>query len=74
MVAFICNISGYQFNELLYDGSRTLVYRGVRESDQKPVIIKLLKNPYPNFNELVNFRNQYTIAKKLRNIRNRSSL
>ena len=28
-------------------------------------MIKLLKNPYPSFNELVQFRNQYTIAKNL---------
>jgi len=28
-------------------------------------VIKLLKNPYPSFSELVKFRNQYTIAKNL---------
>ncbi|WP_414625308.1 serine/threonine protein kinase, partial [Calothrix sp. CCY 0018] len=59
------SIPGYQVSEKLYDGSRTLVYRALRESDQKPVVIKLLKNPYPSFNELVQFRNQYTIAKNL---------
>ncbi|WP_235526640.1 ATP-binding protein [Nostoc piscinale] len=58
-------VSGYQFSEVLYDGLRTLVYRGYREIDHKPVVIKLLKNPYPSFNELVQFRNQYTIAKNL---------
>ncbi|MDZ8104059.1 MAG: ATP-binding sensor histidine kinase, partial [Nostoc sp. DedQUE12a] len=30
-----------------------------------PVVIKLLKNPYPTFNELLSFRNQYTITKNL---------
>ncbi|MBF2067669.1 MAG: AAA family ATPase [Calothrix sp. C42_A2020_038] len=59
------NILGYHLCELLYDGSRILVYRGMRCSDQQPVVIKLLKNPYPNFTELVQFRNQYTIAKNL---------
>ncbi len=58
-------IPGYQFSEELYNGSRTVVYRGYREIDQKPVVIKLLKNPYPSFSELVQFRNQYTIAKNL---------
>ncbi|MBD2299609.1 AAA family ATPase [Nostoc sp. FACHB-190] len=58
-------VSGYQFSEILYDGLRTLVYRGYREIDNKPVVVKLLKNPYPSFNELVQFRNQYTIAKNL---------
>ncbi|MDZ7949885.1 AAA family ATPase [Nostoc sp. DedQUE09] len=59
------NISGYQIVEEIYNGSRTIVYRGCRESDSLPVAIKLLKNPYPSFNELVQFRNQYTIAKNL---------
>ncbi|MGB3638249.1 MAG: AAA family ATPase [Rivularia sp. (in: cyanobacteria)] len=58
-------IKGYHLNEQLYNGSRTLVYRAIRDSDQKPVVIKLLKNTYPNFNELLQFRNQYTISKNL---------
>ncbi len=59
------SIPGYRLSKKLYDGSRTLVYRGVREIDSLPVVIKLLKNPYPSFSELVQFRNQYTIAKNL---------
>lgn len=59
------SIWGYHLKEEIYNGSRTLVYRAIREADGKPVVIKLLKNPYPNFNELVEFRNQYTIVKNL---------
>jgi predicted ATPase/signal transduction histidine kinase len=59
------NIAGYDICEEIYNSSRTLVYRGYRQIDQQPVIIKLLKNPYPNFREVVQFRNQYTIAKNL---------
>ena len=58
-------IIDYQIIERVYSGSRTLVYRAVRTSDQSPVVIKLLKNDYPTFSELVQFRNQYTIAKNL---------
>ncbi|WP_413199658.1 serine/threonine protein kinase, partial [Nostoc piscinale] len=61
----IVNIPGYKLTEELYNGSRTLVYRGYRENDALKVVIKLLKNPYPSFRELVLFRNQYTIAKSL---------
>ncbi|BDA70083.1 Serine/Threonine protein kinase and Signal Transduction Histidine Kinase (STHK) with GAF sensor [Calothrix sp. PCC 7716] len=60
------SIPGYQVSKEIYNGSRTVVYQGYRESDQKPVAIKVLKNPYPNFNELLQFRNQYTIAKNLK--------
>ncbi|BAY11776.1 ATP-binding sensor histidine kinase [Calothrix sp. NIES-2098] len=65
MVSTQVSISGYQVMELIYDGSKTLVYRAIREQDSLRVIIKLLKNPYPSFSELVQFRNQYTIAKNL---------
>ncbi|MDB9512030.1 AAA family ATPase [Kamptonema animale CS-326] len=58
-------VPNYQIIETVYAGSRTLVYRAVRTSDRLPVIIKLLKNSYPSFSELVQFRNQYTIVKNL---------
>ncbi|MEG4120998.1 serine/threonine-protein kinase, partial [Microcoleus sp. N9_B4] len=58
-------ILNYQIISTVYSGSRTLVYRAIRTSDQLPVVIKLLKNDYPTFSELVQFRNQYTIAKNL---------
>ncbi len=65
MVSTLVTIPGYKVNEQLYNGSRTLVYRGYRETDSLPIVIKLLKNAYPNFSELVQFRNQYTIARNL---------
>ena len=65
MVSTQISIPGYQISEELYNGSRTLVYRGDRETDSLPVVMKLLKNPYPSFSELLSFRNQYTIAKNL---------
>jgi predicted ATPase/signal transduction histidine kinase len=65
MLTTFANIPGYHITEELYNGSRTLVYRGYRETDSLPVVIKLLKNPYPSFHELLSFRNQYTVAKNL---------
>src|SRR4028118_1639814 len=58
-------ITNYQIIETVYSGSRTLVSRSIRTNDQLPVVIKLLKSDYPSFSELVQFRNQYTIAKNL---------
>jgi PAS domain S-box-containing protein len=55
----------YRISEQLYAGSRTLVYRAIREADLIPVVIKLLQQEYPTFNELLLFRNQYTIAKNI---------
>ncbi|AOW99552.1 hypothetical protein BJP34_08890 [Moorena producens PAL-8-15-08-1] len=59
------NIKGYSITDLVYHGSRTVVYRGTRNNDHTPVVLKFLNNSYPSFQELVQFRNQYTIAKNL---------
>ncbi|AUT01592.1 serine/threonine protein kinase [Nostoc sp. CENA543] len=58
-------ISGYTITEQIYRGSRTAVYRAIRESQKLPVVIKVLQQEYPTFGELVQFRNQYAIAKNL---------
>ncbi len=58
-------LNGYEIIERIYSGTRTLVDRGIRLCDQKPVAIKVLRNEYPSFSELVQFRNQYTIVKNL---------
>ncbi|NER51065.1 MAG: serine/threonine-protein kinase PknK, partial [Symploca sp. SIO1A3] len=65
MNSTIAELPGYCFIEPIYQCSRTLVYRGERSDDHKRVILKLLKSEYPSFQELVQFRHQYTIAKHL---------
>ncbi|NEO87290.1 MAG: AAA family ATPase [Spirulina sp. SIO3F2] len=59
------SLTGYQETDTIYSGTRTVVYRAVRLGDQQPVIIKVLRNPTPHFNELVQFRNQYVITRNL---------
>jgi PAS domain S-box-containing protein len=58
-------LSGYEIVEQLYVGSRTRVYRALEEASQRPVILKYLQQEYPTFDDLLHFRNQYTIAKAL---------
>ncbi|MCC3407504.1 MAG: AAA family ATPase [Microcoleus sp. PH2017_10_PVI_O_A] len=58
-------LTGYQTLDRIYLGTRTLVYRARSLSDKQPVAIKVLRSEYPSFTELVQFRNQYTIAKNL---------
>jgi predicted ATPase/signal transduction histidine kinase len=59
------DLAGYEIAEQIYAGSRTAVYRALRQSDRQRVVIKQLYNSYPTFSELLQFRNQYTIAKNL---------
>jgi predicted ATPase/signal transduction histidine kinase len=58
-------LPGYRLVELLYCGSRTVVYRGIRLVDDQRVAIKLLQQEYPNFHDLLQFRNQYAIMLRI---------
>jgi predicted ATPase/signal transduction histidine kinase len=58
-------LPGFCITKQIYTGFRTLTYRGLRKSDGQPVAIKVLRNEYPSFNELAQFRNEYAIGKKL---------
>lgn len=65
MSSTFVTLPGYHILDKIYSSARTQVYRGVRSHDRKPVVLKLLLSEYPTFKELVQFRNQYTIAKNL---------
>ncbi|NJN73729.1 MAG: serine/threonine-protein kinase PknK, partial [Limnothrix sp. RL_2_0] len=58
-------ISGYTVTKELYFGSRTAVYQAIQTDTNCSVIVKVLQTEHPSFRELVQFRNQYTIAKNL---------
>src|SRR6478672_3115773 len=58
-------IPGYQLSQQIYGSSKIMVYRAVRQIDQHPVVIKLLSQEYATFTDLLQFRNQYTIAKMI---------
>lgn len=58
------HISGYTLTEEIYEGSRTVVYRAVSATHQ-PVVIKVMGQSHPSFEELVHFRNQYAITTNL---------
>ncbi|MGD1805533.1 trifunctional serine/threonine-protein kinase/ATP-binding protein/sensor histidine kinase [Dapis sp. BLCC M126] len=59
------NLPGYQQTNQIYAGKRTLVYRATQESDRRRVVVKVLRNPFPHFNDLLYFRNQYLITRHL---------
>lgn len=62
----ICpSIPGYTILEPLYTSSRTLVYRALQDLEQRPVVIKVMRQVYPSFSELVQFRHQYAITKTI---------
>ena len=58
-------IPGYDIVEQLYLGARTAVYRAVQQQKQRSVVIKVSRQEYPSFEDLVQFRNQYIVIKDL---------
>lgn len=61
-------IAEYFLLEKIYENTRTLVYRAVAEGKDKnsnTVIIKIMRQEYPTFHELMQFRHQYNITKNL---------
>jgi predicted ATPase/signal transduction histidine kinase/GAF domain-containing protein len=58
-------INGYQLNQQIHAGNRTVVYRGIRLVDGLPVVLKTLRSDRPTPQDLLRLRNHYAIAKKL---------
>jgi len=58
-------IIGYQIVSEIYESSNSLVFRGYRESDNQPVILKILKEDYPTPAELTRYKQEYEITRSL---------
>ena len=58
-------LTGYQITSQIYAGNRTLVYRGIKEQDGCPVIIKVLQTRFPRSKEIFQLRNHYNITRNL---------
>ena len=64
-VTAISPILDYTPREMLYSSGKTEVYRAIQEKSQQAVVIKVLASEYPSVGDLVQFRNQYAIARHL---------
>ncbi len=56
---------GYQITEEIQSGVHTVVYRGYRETERKPVILKILKSQFPTLEEIARLRQEYEIPKDI---------
>ncbi|MGD2183920.1 trifunctional serine/threonine-protein kinase/ATP-binding protein/sensor histidine kinase [Lusitaniella coriacea] len=65
MTSTLVTLPNYQLTEQIYEGTRTVVYRGQEVENETPIVIKLMRSEYPSFRELMQFRNQYAITKNL---------
>ena len=60
------SIPGVAVVTVLYESVNSLVYRAIREADNQPIILKLLKESYPKPQELVRYRTEYRITQELK--------
>ena len=59
-------IEGFQTIEKIFDGYNSLIYRGRRNQDNTPVILKLLNKQYPEPGELGRFRREFDIIHRIK--------
>ncbi|HEY9651045.1 MAG TPA: AAA family ATPase, partial [Coleofasciculaceae cyanobacterium] len=58
-------ITGYRILNQIYESANSLVYRGRRQRDNQPVILKVLKQDYPTPAELTRYKQEYEITRSL---------
>ncbi len=58
-------LESYQILAQIYESSNSIVYRGNREQDSLPVILKVLKEDYPTHSELTRYKQEYEITRTL---------
>lgn len=56
----------YNITEKLHEGSETIVYRGVRNIDNLPVVVKAPKNNVPHPREIAKLTHQFEIIKDIK--------
>jgi predicted ATPase/signal transduction histidine kinase len=56
------NIKGYLLIAQLEENKNSVVYRASRETDQTPVVIKILKKEFPSQKEIYRYKQEYEIT------------
>ena len=55
-------IQRFELKERLYESKSSLVLRAIRERDNLPVVLKILKNDSPSMAELARYRREFEIT------------
>ena len=55
----------YILQEKIHETRSSIIYRGHKENESQPFIIKLLKTKYPTPSEIARFKQEYNLVKKL---------
>lgn len=58
-------LAGYTLQQVVYEGDYTRVYSGVKQPEQQPVIVKVLKAEYPSLEEITRLRQEFKLLESL---------
>jgi predicted ATPase/signal transduction histidine kinase/DNA-binding response OmpR family regulator/tRNA A-37 threonylcarbamoyl transferase component Bud32 len=56
-------LNGYQITEKVYSGANTVIYRGIWQKHNVPVIVKTLKSEYPTLEQITRLRHESKIRR-----------
>ncbi|MBW4678674.1 MAG: AAA family ATPase [Microcoleus vaginatus WJT46-NPBG5] len=59
------NLAGYSLTEKIYQGQKTVIYRGYKHPERQPVIVKSLAAELPHPLDIASFKHQYEILNNL---------
>lgn len=59
------HIAGYNIEKQVYEGKKSILYRGSKISDGTPVLFKLLYDPYPTPSDIARLKHEYEINQKI---------
>lgn len=58
-------IPGYRLTEVIHEGIKTIIYRGIFLANKEPVILKVLKEEYPSLDAIARLKHEYHIMQNL---------
>ncbi|MEH2031718.1 MAG: EAL domain-containing protein [Nostoc sp.] len=59
-------LKGYHHTQILREDSSTIIYRGIKELDRTPVIIKYIKTKYPTIEDIARLKYEYKVLQSLK--------
>lgn len=58
-------VPGYDLTQIIHEGANTIVYRGMAQPDNQPVILKILKADYPTLEDIARLKHEYKMTENL---------
>ena len=59
------SLPGFTIKETIYDSPKTMVFRGIRNCDNLPVVLKVPSAEYPTQNEILRYNNEFKVLSSL---------